>query len=167
MISRGHLELATDDAFQKTEWRFQRIAWIAWAMVLLVALLGLTGPGWFSTVDVTAEDGSIAIGYDRFLHYHNPPQLQIAVNDAGNIEDGWQVKVDGSLLDRLQIVRIEPEPERREIAPDGIVYTFLHTAGGTTGKIVFHVEYERYGTARGNISLAGRSPVDVNQFVFP
>jgi hypothetical protein len=167
MTSRGHLELATDDAFQRTEWRLQRIAWVAWAMLLLVALLGLTGPGWFSSVDVTAEDESIAIGYDRFLHYHNPSQLEIAVNDASDVEGRWQVKVGRSLLDRLQIVRIEPEPERREIAPDGIVYTFLHAAGPTTGKIVFHVEYERYGTARGTISLAGRSPVDVNQFVFP
>jgi hypothetical protein len=166
MTSRVKLELATDDAFQHTEWRVQRIGWLVWAMLLLAALLGLTGSGWLSSEEVTSEDGTITVRYDRFLHYHKPTQLEVDLKS--NESDGrWQLKVARPLLDRLQILRIEPEPEQREIGPDGIVYTFLHSAGAPAGKIVFHVEYERYGSTQGTISLLGSGPVDLKQFVFP
>jgi hypothetical protein len=166
MTSRVKLELATDDAFQHMEWRVQRIGWLVWAMLLLAALLGLTGSGWLSSEEVTSEDGAITVRYDRFLHYHKPTQLVIDVKRSES-NGQWQLKVARSLLDQLQILRIEPEPERREIAPDEIVYTFLHSAGAPAGKVVFHVEYERYGSAQGTISLVGSGPVDLKQFVFP
>jgi hypothetical protein len=167
VASRVKLELTTDDAFQQMEWRIQRIGWLVWAMLLLAALLGLTGSGWLSEAEVTSEDGAITVRYDRFLHYHKPTQLQIGIKSSDDADGRWQLKIARSLLDRLQISRIEPEPDRREIAHDGNVYTFLHSAGAPAGTIVFHVEYERYGTAQGTISLTGSRPVELNQFVFP
>ena len=67
MASRVRLELATDDAFQQIEWRIQRIGWLVWAMLLLAALLGLTGSGWLSGAEVTSDDGAVTVKYDRFL----------------------------------------------------------------------------------------------------
>jgi hypothetical protein len=166
MTSRVKLELPTDDAFQQMEWRVQRIGWLVWAILLLAALLGLTGSGWFSSEEATSEDRTITVRYDRFLHYHKPTQLEINLK-SNESDDRWQLKVGRSLLDRLQILRIEPEPERREIAPDGIVYAFLRSAGAPAGKVVFHVEYERYGSTQGTISQLGSGPVDLKQFVFP
>jgi hypothetical protein len=167
MASRVRLELATDDAFQHMEWRIQRIGWLVWAMLLLAALLGLTGSGWLSGAEVTSDDGAVTVKYDRFLHYHKPTQLQIGVKSSDDANGRWQLKITRSLLDRLQISRIEPEPDRREIAHDGIVYTFLHSAGAPAGTIIFHLEYERYGTAQGTIALTGSRPVELNLFVFP
>jgi hypothetical protein len=160
------LDLERNDGFQKAEWRVQRLGWIVWGLIVLAALAGLLGSGWLSERNLTASDGSLAVKYDRFVHYHHPVQIELSMNTAPT--DGeWQVTVDRSLLDRLQILRIEPEPERRVIAENAVVYSFLADANVALGKVVFHVEYERYGGAQGGVSIAGRLPVVVKQFVYP
>ncbi|MBL0968407.1 MAG: hypothetical protein IBJ02_04785 [Brevundimonas sp.] len=39
------LELGEDTGFQRRFWRIQRIAWAGFALVIVAALLGLTGAG--------------------------------------------------------------------------------------------------------------------------
>jgi len=160
------LDLERNDGFQKAEWRVQRFGWIVWGLIVLAALAGLLGSGWLSDRNATAPDGSLAVKYDRFVHYHHPVQIELSLHAAP--KDGeWQVTMDRSLLDRLQILRIEPEPEHRVIADNAVTYSFLAGDNVALGKVVFHVEYERYGGAQGSVFVAERSPVSVNQFVYP
>jgi hypothetical protein len=165
--SRDHLEFEKNETFQKMEWRVQRFGWVVWALLLLAAMLGLMGSGWFSDAAVTSADGSITVEYKRFLHYHKPSQLQVLVHAAAGPERQWHVKVDRSLLDQFQILRIDPEPVRHEIENDGIVYSFLSASPSTQGKIVFHIEFEHYGKTQGNVSLVGSDPVTLSQFIYP
>jgi hypothetical protein len=161
-----HLHLEQDNGFQKIEWRVQRFGWIAWGLIVLAASMGLLGSGWLSDRNRSAPDSSLGVKFDRFVHYHHPVQIELSLRTAPT--DGeWQVTMDRSLLDRLQILRIEPEPERRVIADNAVTYSFLAGANVALGKVVFHVEYERYGGAQGRVSVAERSPVIVNQFVYP
>jgi hypothetical protein len=128
--------------------------------------MGLLGSGWLSDRNVTASDRTLAVKYDRFVHYHHPSQIELSLN-AAPTDGEWQVTVDRSLLDHIQILRIEPEPERRAITKNAVTYSFLAGSNAAAGKVVFHVEYERYGGVQGDVSIAGRLPVVVNQFVYP
>jgi hypothetical protein len=160
------LDLERNDRFQKAEWRVQRCGWIVWALIVFAALAGLLGSGWLSNRKVTASDETLAVKYDRYLHYHHPTQLELSLL-APPTDGEWHVAVDRSLLDRLQILHIEPEPTRRILAEDAISYVFLADPKATVGNVVFHVEYQRYGGAQGGVAIAGGSPVVLNQFVYP
>ena len=163
----AELDLDTDPQFQKTEWRAQRIGWIVWSFIVVAACLGLLGPGWLSDREKASADGTITVGYERFLHYHNPSQLTVTCNGAQLDNDAFRISVERSLLDRMQIRRIEPEPEHQQVTEDGVIYGFQRDPQAETIKVVFHVEYERYGTVEGDIALAGGDPVTLRQFVYP
>jgi hypothetical protein len=166
MTKTPEIDLEPNDRFQTTEWRAQRFGWIVWALVVLAALAGLLGSGWLSNRNVTAADGSLAVKYDRFLHYHHPSQIELSLLSPPT--DGeWHVTVDRSLLNRLQILHIEPEPARRVLSEDAVSYIFLADRSAAGGNVVLHVEYQRYGGAQGGVAVAGRSPILVNQFVYP
>jgi hypothetical protein len=160
------LDLASDASFQKIEWRAQRWGWTVWLVVVVSAALGLIGPGWLSDVQRRSPDGQLVVRYGRFLHYHNPTELEISLT-APPPSGQWKITLSRALLDRLQITRIEPEPERNEIEADGVSYFFRSDAHAASAKVVFHVEYERYGRASGTVALAGAEPVSVDQFVYP
>lgn len=44
-MTQSEFDLESDRPFQVKFWRFQRVAWMVLALVLLTALLGLTGKG--------------------------------------------------------------------------------------------------------------------------
>jgi hypothetical protein len=167
MASRAeNLDLEIDDSFQKNEWLVQRLGWIVWVLILAAGIAGLLGPGPLSSIESRASDDSLTVKYDRFLHYHHPTQLELALGSIEPPPRELQVKLNGKLLDRIQIQRIEPEPERTELG-DGVIYTFLRSGSSSAGSIVFHVDFERFGRSRGTIGVVGHESVAVNQFVYP
>lgn len=161
------IELETDYRFQKTEWRLQRVGWIVWGCIILAALLGFLGPGLFSETQSVASDSSLAVTYDRFVHYHHDTVLDVKF-DLGSIGDTeFQMTIDRALLESIDIQRIDPAPKRSAVTGSGVVYVFEKEAQLQTGALALHVDYDRQGTVRGEIALIGHTPVRVTQFVFP
>jgi hypothetical protein len=167
MAGTDELQVDEDLGFQRSEWRVQRVGWGLWALVVLAALVGLLGPGPLSSAEATSPDGSLAVSYDRFLHSNTPSQMEVQVAPGSTAEEPLRLDVSRELLDSLQIMRIEPEPEQRELREDGIAYTFLRAGAAESMRIVFHVEYLRIGGHRGRIELPGRNAVEFSQFVYP
>jgi hypothetical protein len=166
MATRSNeLQLETDESFQRTEWRLQRAGWIVWSLVIFAGLIGLLGTGPLSNTEVIAPDGSLSIAYDRYLHYHHPTQLILLVGETA--ADELRVKFDRTLLDQLQVERIEPEPLKAELADNGIIYTFLQKPSARNAKVIFHVDYEQFGAHRGTVEVVGHEPVTLKQFVYP
>jgi hypothetical protein len=161
------LDLKVDTQFQKAEWRAQRFGWVIWSLIVVAACLGLLGPGWLSDREVTSTPGGLTVGYERFLHYHHPSQLTITCDGAHLDSDTVHIEVARSLLDQVQILRIDPEPEHYQVADDWVVYEFHRDPRADAVKVVFHVEYEGYGNVKGEISLAGTESVTLRQFVYP
>jgi hypothetical protein len=143
------------------------VGWVVWAGIVGAALAGLLGTGPLSHARSSATDESISVSYDRFLHYHQPTVLEVLVHglegDGGRI----QLKLNRSFLDRIQIIRIEPEPEERKLASDGVVYLFSHDGALDVGKVQFHYEFEDFGPSSGRIQLVGRDSASFQQFVYP
>lgn len=160
------LEIEELPAFQRKEWLIQRIGWVAWVLVLLAGMLGLIGSGPLSNTSSSASDDSLTVRYDRFLHYHQPAMLEVTLHPDISGSSA-RLFLSQSLLERLQISRIEPEPEEGELASDGLIYTFPLLASAESAKIRFHVQYEAVGNSNGRIALIGHEPALVNQFVYP
>ena len=162
---REDLELETDEAFQRNEWRIQRAGWIVWSLVIIAGLTGLLGSGPMSHEQAVAADGSLKVDYDRYLHYHHPTQLTVSVGQMAN--DELRIKFDRALLDRLQVERIEPEPSQATLTDDGVIYSFVQKASSKNVKVIFHVDYERFGVSQGTVEVVGHEPVTLKQFVYP
>jgi len=166
MAKTRQLELEDDPAFQRIDWRMQRVGWILWGIILVAGLSGLMGTGPLSSAETAAPDKSVTLRYHRFLHYHKPTRLEIVLRPE---EQGQtlRLKVSRSLLDRIEVLRIEPQPKDAVLTSDGVVYSFDRDDSLESGKILFHVEYEKYGKTSGQIALLGHQPATFKQFVYP
>ena len=161
------IELETDDRFQKREWRIQRVGWILWGCIIVAALLGFLGPGLLSETKSAAPDNSLSITYDRFVHYHHPRELEVRFDLGAVGASEFQIGVDKSLLESVDIERIVPAPKQSTVTEQGVVYTFDKEPQLRTGELLFRVDYEQQGRVRGGIALVGHEPAQVTQFVFP
>jgi hypothetical protein len=161
------LELEELESFQRSEWRIQRIGWVLWALAILAGLVGLLGSGPLSSTSSTAPDGSLRVQYDRFVHRQQPIKLEVTLHRLGQTGNQARLFVSQQLLERLQIQRIEPEPQGRELATDGVVYTFPTAAEAESATIRFHAKYETFGNSRGQLALLGHEPAIFDQFVYP
>ena len=161
------IELETDDRFQKTEWRVQRVGWVIWICILVAAVLGFVGPGLFSQTRSVARDHSLVITYDRFVHFHHPTTFSVAFELESVGTDHFELTVSKVLLECIDIQRIDPEPKRSAITRDGVAYLFETDGQSRTGTLIFHVDYETPGRVAGNITLSGHQPANIAQFVFP
>jgi hypothetical protein len=166
-MSEKSLDVPHDESFQKSEWRIQRLGWVLWGTVVVAALAGLLGTGPLSHAESSASDGSLSVRYDRFLHYHQPTAFEVFVSSRGQESGPLRLKVSRPLLDRVQILRIEPEPEDQLLAADGVVYTFSQEGTPEVGKILIHFEFEEFGTSSGRIELLGHGSASFKQFVYP
>jgi hypothetical protein len=148
------------------EWFVQRIGWVVWSGVILAALAGLLGPGPLSNTIATSPDGTVEILFNKFLHYHSPETLEVTLRPEGHAE-GAKLFLSRSLLDNLEIRRTEPEPVEAILADDGVFYRFLTHSAADSVQVVFHVEYQKFGSISGEISLAEHPAAVMKQFVFP
>jgi hypothetical protein len=165
--SNDRLELEQDPTFQRREWRAQRVGWIIWAGFLSAGLLGLLGPGPLSQREASSADGRLTVSYNRFVHRHHPIEFDITMQPENETQNALRLHLSRSLLSRIKISRIEPEPASRELTADGAWYEFRCEPGLADAKAVFHVECDRIGSGGGAMRLAGSDPVLLEQFVYP
>ena len=162
----SYLNLETNDAFQRAEWRMQRIGWASGVVILVGALLGLIGPGAFSATEVVAHDTSLRVKYDRFAHYHNSTtfDLTVTTRDSG---DHFALKLDADLLAAIELTSVEPEPVESMLTGDGTIFTFRKDSAAETMRVVMHIEPASYGKHAGLIGLPGQASVPIRLFIFP
>src|SRR5215213_620951 len=101
-VDADRLELAQDPAFQKREWRLQRIAWVAWAALVIAGLAGLLGTGPLSKREISSSDGRLTVVYDRFVHYHHSTAIEMTLRPENENDDELRLHLSQALLDRIE-----------------------------------------------------------------
>lgn len=160
------LDLPLDPAFEKWEWRGERIGWALMLLVILAAMIGLFGKGMLSHASKTAADGSLSIEYERFLHYHDPARLRVVVA-ANQVRDGQtKVWLSTGYLEAVALQKVTPDPIHVEAGSEGHTFVFHVPAGQGPITIMFDLEAEEIGTIEG-LFKAGGETLSFSQFVYP
>ena len=143
--------------------RLQRAAWILLSALLGAVALGLFGRGGpLSDVEAAAPDGSLTIGYQRFVRYHSPDELTVSLDARGRQSSLW---LDVEYAQRIGIEHVTPEPD--QVISEGNALRFVfHTTPGTRLRATFDYSSRRYGPLQGWAG-AGRARVPIRQFTYP
>lgn len=158
---REGLELEQDVEFQEREWRLQRVAWVAMALVVLAALAGLIGPGPLSAT--RTEAGGVGARYDRFMRYGVDTELEISVRDVP--ADSVVVRFARAYLEKFDVIQIHPEPAAHFAAAGTLAHVFRFS--GAPARVLYRLEPKSPGRARGAVSVDGAGAVTVDAFVYP
>jgi hypothetical protein len=158
------LDLAQDPGFSRRSWKFERAGWAGLALLLLAAVLGLLGPGAFSTVTRADDAVGLSVRFDRFVHFETETTLVFRVPRSGS-GDTVEVWIDDAYQDAVEVEQIHPEPLRAAHDRGRTVYRFA--SGEEGGEVSFKVRPRRAGGISGRAGTSSGGGAEISQFVYP
>lgn len=161
----GELEVAQDLEFQRREWRVQRIAWAAMALVLLAGLVGLLGSD--PLAHASAEADGLTVQYARIVRDHAPFELQFRLApgtaDSGQV-DLW---IDRALLSKAEIQRIVPQPDSERSDADRVVFTVAVADPNAPAAVIVGLDPHDVGGFAAGAGIVDGPQVELAGFVLP
>jgi hypothetical protein len=156
-------------AHQRRVWRVQRVAWALMALLVLAALLGLTGSGPLSRRSVTSADGAVRVEYERFLRRGATTTLRIHARPNEREAAGLAVWVVRSYLEDVTIQGVQPPPERVQASHDRVTWSFQLSAQdpGAPTTVTIHLVPEAIGRLRAVVGPDARPGLEFSQWVYP
>ena len=163
----GDLEIREDHDFQRCTWKLQRYLWAGMAALLGLALLGLFGSGPLSHATAGPEGGPFHLKYERFAGFRSPTTLEIHLGPAKAPRPRSSSCWAKPIWTRVQIERIEPEPERVLAGPDGSTFVFLRKDSERPTRVRIHLKPERRGLISGQLRLEDGPSLGFRQLIYP
>jgi len=161
----GSLEIGQDLDFQRREWVVQRGAWLVVLLILFIGLAGLLGGGPLSHAE--ASSGPLALDYERFVRKHAPTELDLRVAPAAVANGEVTLWLDQSVLDKIDVERIVPEPVEMEAAADRVVYRFAIEDSEEPTEVTFHLQPAEPGAVHVRLGLVNGADLTADQFIYP
>jgi hypothetical protein len=164
---RGDLQVGEDVDFLRRAWRVQRVGWAVLVVVLLAALLGLTGTGPLSQAAAGAEGGPLRAEYERFVRANSVTDLRVHLGPGVPREGRARLWFDRQYLHKVEVTGVVPDPESVEVGSDRVTYVFLAAEAGGPVEVAFDLKPMRFGSWRGRIGAGDAEPVPLRHFVYP
>lgn len=161
----GAVAVGEDLDFQRKWWRFEKIVWGFFALVLIADLTGLLGRGPLANAERRASDGTLDVKYER-VERANTSSILTILPQASAVHDGkLQIFVSDSLLKQLGTQRVIPEPEVSAVGGGGVTYTFAASAQPMTVQLELKPSF--IGSHLFTVAVPGGRPVQAKAFVLP
>jgi hypothetical protein len=156
-------------AFQRSVWRLQRVAWALLALAVLAALLGLTGSGPLSRRSVTSPDGAVRVEYERFLRRGAPTTLRIDAGPTRREGAELAVWVARSYLADVRIQGIQPPPAAVQAGHDRVIWRFevISQDSGAPMTVTIELVPRAIGRMRAAVGLDAMAGLGFSQWVYP
>jgi hypothetical protein len=163
----GSLEIGQDLDFQRREWRVQRIGWVVMGLIVLAALIGLTGNGVLARATVSDPAEMLRLEYARVDRVQSPSTLAVLIAGDAVVDEQVEMWVDREYLRGISIENVVPEPQEVRSAADGLVYVFAVDQPGEPLTVSFDVRHTAFGAKSGRVALVDGPALDFAQFVYP
>jgi hypothetical protein len=167
-MKRAERSLQIDENldFQRREWRWQRVGWVALALFVIAAAAGVFGGGPLSQASAGAPDGALHVEYERFVRRGAAQQVRIRARAAGaTAAQPLALDVSRAYYEDMRIQRVQPEPESVDIGPAHVTLRFKRAGEGDL-TILIDAEPRRAGRFSADIRSAGGGAVTFRQFSY-
>ncbi len=161
----GAVAVGEDLQFQQAWWRFERVVWVVFGLILLADLSGLLGRGPLSKAEKHTPDGALTAKYE-FVERANTPSIVTILPGAPAMRNGsLHVFVSDSIVKDLGAQRVIPQPSSSTLGGGGVTYVFPATALPILIQIELRPSF--VGLHRFRIGVPGRDAVEGKIFVLP
>ena len=151
--------------FQHRWWRFERILWSFFLLILLADVSGLLGRGPLAKVQRQTSDGVLKVKYER-IERSNTPSIMTVIPGAAAIQGGQlHLFISDSLVDQLGTQRVVPQPLSSTVGDGGITYVFQ--TGAPPMMIQLALQPSFVGIHTFTVRVSGASGVQARIAVLP
>jgi hypothetical protein len=151
--------------FQRRWWRFERIVWTIFLLILICDLLGLFGRGWLANATRKTPDGALILQYERIERTSTPSIMTLHFGSSAIVNGHVQFFVSDSMVKGLGAQRIAPQPALSTIGDGGITYTFAASQSPATVQIQLEPSFP--GMHHFRVQCIGGKPIEARVFVVP
>lgn len=166
-ISKVNDEIAVgaDLEFQKRWWRFERIVWIVFTVIIALDLAGAFGRGPLAKAHLSSANRSVDVEYERIARYQTPSNLIIRLRRQTVPDRKVQLWVSDSLVRELGNQRVVPQPQTSALDRNGILYTF--PAGPVPDSVEFSMQLTKPGLHQFALRVSGSELLTGTILVMP
>lgn len=145
-------------------WRVERVAWVVFGLLILGALLGLTGRGGPLARSVARAPG-LEVDYPRIARWSTPDDIELVIRDGGPQPT---VRLGPGFARVFRIEEVRPTPVRWSAGAQGQSLAFAPQDAGRPLHVRIQVRPRRPAFARpATIAIADRRPADLRLNVLP
>jgi hypothetical protein len=123
----GSVAVGEDLEFQRRWWRFERIIWSFFGLVIVCDLLGLFGRGYLAKAQRNTADQTIQLKYERVERVNAPSVMSISFGPSAIRNGEIHLFVSESVVKELGARRLIPEPASSTVGDGGVTYIFPAT----------------------------------------
>lgn len=156
------LDLEDHRPFHFGFWRAQRAAWILFGLIVVGALLGLSGAGGPLSRQTTTIPGG-EINHPRVGRWSAGDEVRVRLEPGGRQRE---LLLSAGFADHFQIEDIQPAPSRDVVAMEGHRMIF-EAEEGQPAAIVLHVRAQKPGIADYAVALDGGAPKPLRSVILP
>ena len=138
------IDIDEDFKFQQREWLFQKVGWVVIWLLLVAALLGVFGKGPLSEAQVNDPTGVLTVNYTRLERYRSPTTMEVIVGPDQASGGKFAITLDRQFVDRIDIERIDPEPDSVKSEMSRIAYEFELEDPAQPAHVLIDYEFERF-----------------------
>lgn len=161
----GAIAVGEDLQFQRKWWRFEKIVWGFFVLVLIADLSGALGRGPLAKAERKTADGTLDVKYER-VEREGTASIMTIQPTASALRDGkLQIFVSDSVVKQLGAQRVIPEPAISTVGNGGVTYTFPAQTLPMTVQIELKPSF--IWSHEFTVSVPGGQPVQAKVFVLP
>ncbi len=151
--------------FQRKWWKFERVIWSIFLLILIADVLGLFGRGWLSKDTLSDSAQTLTLNYERIERASTPSIMTLHFGPKAIQNGRVRLYVSDSVVKPLGAQRISPQPAVSTIGNDGITYTFDATQIPASIQIALEPSFPGRHSFR--IQVIGGAPIESAIFVVP
>ena len=121
------IAVGEDLEFQRRWWKFERIVWIFFGVIVICDLLGVFGRGYVAKGERKTADQTIDLHYDRIERANTSTIMTIQFEPSAIRNGQIHLFVSSSVVKDLGASRVVPEPAASAVGSGGVTYTFPAT----------------------------------------
>jgi hypothetical protein len=166
-ISKVNDEVAvgSDLEFQRKWWRFEKIVWSIFSLIVVLTLAGAFGKGPLANAQKQTQDGSVTTKYERVERYGAPSILTVQFQPVAIKNGQVQLWVGSELVKALGNQRVIPQPEKSVLDHGGILYTFPSAA--VPEGVEFELQPKSVGRTELQLGVPGFERLTLGIFTMP
>lgn len=155
------LQLEEHRDWQRGVWRAERVGWAGFALVISLALAGVTGRGgWLATAETRMA--TAAVEAPHFARRGEQGMLSVTLFGGAGTHS---VQIGGDMLEHWKVEGILPQPMQSVASGEGLAMQF-GTFGPAPHRLRFHLRARTAGMARGAVTVDGAA-AEIRSLILP
>lgn len=155
-----------DLKFQERWWKFERITWSIFIVILLADVLGAFGGGPLAKAKIDEPGTGMNVTYERVERTGTPSMMSVQFGPDAVRDGKVTLFVSDTVVKGLGAQRVIPQPETSSLTGDGVTYTFPASATAP-GQVRFELSPSGPGVFRYRLQIPGKTGVMRSVVVMP